>query len=237
MLQFLSKRGMARGVVVAAVPVMLCALAACDDAYGRDKNPATRLVAPTEVKVESTQTEVTAPVSIEVFAPESGSNAGDAGIGWLVDMEVDFPPGIKKTGFSGFQLTGPGGHANIPPFPRPGVLGRDESFPGLIVFCSTSTLGAGANLAGLFNITGLTNRDVSETELWATWIVAGPACGTGGPTTLWVAVASDLNHNGIYDDAPDAVPDLDHNGVIDGRDLQLLGIASNLVTIQFKLHP
>jgi hypothetical protein len=32
------------------------------------------------------------PVSIEVFAPGDGDNAGIHGIGWFVDIEVDFPP-------------------------------------------------------------------------------------------------------------------------------------------------
>src|SRR5580765_4633342 len=58
------------------------------------------------------------PVRIEVFAPERGANAGASGFGWFVDMEVDFlGMNLHQAGFSGLQLTGPGVHSNIPPFP------------------------------------------------------------------------------------------------------------------------
>src|SRR5919108_5062943 len=54
------------------------------------------------------------PVEIVVFAPGPGDNAGIHGIGWFVDMEIDFPPdSLEATGFNGFQLTGP------PPRQRP----------------------------------------------------------------------------------------------------------------------
>src|SRR4051812_45324342 len=58
------------------------------------------------------------PVGIEVFAPESGDRAGLGSVGFLVDMEVTFKHAtLEQTGFTGLQLTGPGGHTNIPPFP------------------------------------------------------------------------------------------------------------------------
>ena len=113
------------------------------------------------------------PVRIEVFAPERGANAGASGFGWFVDMEVDFlGKNLHQAGFSGLQLTGPGVHNNVPPFPGKFSTGQDDRMPGLVVLTSTTnnTLpgfsGPGTNLAGLFNLTGITNRDKKETELW-----------------------------------------------------------------------
>ena len=183
------------------------------------------------------------PVRIEVFAPERGANAGANGFGWFVDMEVDFlRMNLHQAGFSGLQLTGPMAHNNIPPFPGKFSTGQDDRMPGLVVLTSTTnnTLpgfsGPGTNLANLFNITGITNRDNKETELWDTWIVGAAIAGQNVDTTLTVAVIDDLNHDGIYNDAPDVVPDLNNDGRIDAKDLKLLGVASNIVTVPFRIN-
>src|SRR6516225_8886036 len=185
------------------------------------------------------------PVRIEVFAPERGANAGANGFGWFVDMEVDFlRQNLQQAGFSGLQLTGPGVHNNVPPFPGLFSPGRDDRLPGLVVLTSTTVgpdvnpafSGPGTNLANLFNITGITNRDDKETELWDTWIVGAAIAGKDVDTTLTVAVVDDLNHDGIYNDAPNVVPDLNHDGVVDAQDLELLGVASNIVTVPFRIN-
>jgi hypothetical protein len=183
------------------------------------------------------------PVRIEVFAPERGANAGAGGFGWFVDMEVDFlGKNLQQAGFSGLQLTGPGVHNNVPPFPGAFSTGRDDRMPGLVVLTSTTnnTLpgfsGPGTNLANLFNLTGITNRDSKETELWDTWIVGAAIAGQNVNTTLTVAVIKDLNHDGIFNDAPNVVPDLNNDGRIDARDLKLLGVASNIVTVPFRIN-
>jgi hypothetical protein len=183
------------------------------------------------------------PVRIEVFAPERGANAGAAGFGWFVDMEVDFlGMNLHQAGFSGLQLTGPLGHNNVPPFPGRFSTGQDDRMPGLVVLTSTTndTLpgfsGPGTNLANLFNLTGITNRDAKETELWDTWIVGAAIAGQNVNTTLTVAVIDDLNHDGIFNDAPNVVPDLNHDGRIDAADLKLLGVASNIVTVPFRIN-
>ncbi len=183
------------------------------------------------------------PVRIEVFAPERGSNAGASGFGWFVDMEVDFlGMNLHQAGFSGLQLTGPGVHNNVPPFPGAFSTGQDDRLPGLVVLTSTTnnTLpgfsGPGTNLANLFNLTGITNRDSKETELWDTWIVGAPIAGQNVDTTLTVAVIDDLNHDGIFNDAPNVVTDLNHDGRIDANDLKLLGVASNIVTVPFRIN-
>jgi hypothetical protein len=95
--------------------------------------------------------------------------------------------------------------------------------------------GPGTNLANLFNLTGVTNRNARETELWDTWIVGAPILGKDVDTTLTVAVIDDLNHNGIFDDAPDVVTDANHDGRINAADLTALGVASNIKTIHFHL--
>jgi len=185
------------------------------------------------------------PVRIEVFAPERGANAGANGFGWFVDMEVDFLGiNLKQAGFSGLQLTGPAGHNNVPPFPGLFSPGKDDRLPGLVVLTSTTIgsnvnpafSGPGTNLANLFNLTGITNRDSKETELWDTWIVGAPIAGQNVDTTLTVAIIDDLNHDGIFSDAPNVVPDLNNDGRIDANDLKLLGVASNIVTVPFRIN-
>jgi hypothetical protein len=183
------------------------------------------------------------PVRIEVFAPERGANAGANGFGWFVDMEVDFlGMNLHQAGFSGLQLTGPGVHNNVLPFPGAFSTGQDDRMPGLVVLTSTTnnTLpgfsGPGTNLANLFNLTGITNRDSKETELWDTWIVGAPIAGQNVDTTLTVAVIDDINHDGIFNDAPNVVPDVNHDGRIDAADLKLLGVASNIVTVPFRIN-
>jgi hypothetical protein len=185
------------------------------------------------------------PVKIEVFAPERHSNAGAGGFGWFVDMEVDFlGKNLHQAGFSGLQTTGPGAHNNVAPFPGTFSPGRDDRLPGLVVLTSTTQgsnvdpafSGPGTNLANLFNLTGITNRDDKETELWDTWIVAKPIAGQDVDSMLTVAVIDDLNHDGVYNDAPDVVPDLNHDGLIDAQDLERMGVASNIVTVPFRIN-
>ena len=96
--------------------------------------------------------------------------------------------------------------------------------------------GPGTNLANLFNLTGVTNRDKHGTELWDTWIVGAPIAGQDVDTTLTVAVVDDLNHNGIYDDAPDVVTDQNGDGRIDLLDLKAIGVASNIETVKFHIN-
>ena len=183
------------------------------------------------------------PVEVEVFAPERGDNAGAQGFGWFVDMELTFHgKNLHQTGFNGLQLTGPGVHNNAPPFPGAFSPGQDDRTPGLVVLTSTTNntiagfSGPGTNLANLFNLSGITNRTSRETELWDTWIVGAPIAGQNVNTTLTVAVVDDLNHDGIYNDAPSVVNDINKDGKIDAKDLKSLGVASNIVTVPFRIN-
>jgi hypothetical protein len=222
-----------RIVMAAAVAVVIGATVAVTSAVNAGTSSASSTGASQRAK----------PVRIEVFAPERGANAGASGFGWFVDMEVDFfGRNLQQAGFTGLQLTGPGVHTNVPPFPGAFSTGRDDRMPGLVVLTSTTNnnrpgfSGPGTNLANLFNLTGITNRDSKETELWDTWIVGAAIAGQNVNTTLTVAVIDDLNHDGIYNDAPNVVPDLNNDGRIDAEDLKLLGVASNIVTVPFRIN-
>ena len=236
----LSRPARSARALVTAAPMMLALLVstACRD----DKNPTGNDNSPATADVTQSNGRARAlgrnPVGIEVFAPETGDRAGIGSLGFLVDMEVTFKhANLEHTGFTGLQLTGPGGHANILPFPGLAAPGHDDRFPGLIVLLSTTKIGAGScqNLAGLFNITGVTNRNDPETELWATWIVGAAGFGHNVDSKLAVAVARDINGDGIYNDAPDVIPDSNGDGVCDERDVRAFGIDSDVETADFSI--
>ena len=179
------------------------------------------------------------PVEIKMFAPGNGDHAGIGGRGWFVDLAIVYDKTIAGTGFTGEQLTGPGVHNNVPPMPGTFSAGVDDRLPNLIVLANTSTVGAGScqNLANLFNLTGVTNVDPMETEIWDTWIVGAPNFGVNTASTILVAVAADLNGDGIYNDAPAVVPDADGDGVCTKKDLKAFGLASNIAQAKFFINP
>ena len=183
------------------------------------------------------------PVDVTVLAPRPGSQAGISGSGWFIDLAIDFPTtDLASTGFTGLQLTGPAGHNNIPPAPGAFGTGDDDRFPGLVVLTSTTSSvlpgfsGPGTNLAGLFNLTGVTGLSDEGIELSDTWLVGAPVAGSGVDSVLTVAVVDDLDRNGIYDDAPDVVTDANGDGRVDRRDLQALGVASDIVRVPFHVN-
>lgn len=176
---------------------------------------------------------------IKMLAPENGHRVGIGGFGWFIDLEIEFDLPLERTGFSGFQLTGPGAHNNIGPMPGVFSPGKDDRLPGLIVLVSTATIGAQScqNVANLFNLTGVTHREAERTELWDTWIVGAPNFGVNTPSTVHVALAADKNLDGIYNDAPGVVPDADGNGVCDDKDLKAFGLGSNIRKATFFINP
>jgi hypothetical protein len=109
----------------------------------------------------------------------------------------------------------------------------------LVVLLSTTIVGAGPgqNIANLFNLTGVTDLSDDETELWDTWIVGAPNFGVNTESTVYVAVVDDLDGNGIFDDAPDVVPDTDADGDVDARDLKAIGLASRVEKATFFINP
>jgi hypothetical protein len=173
-------------------------------------------------------------VNLTVLSPRAGDVAGKESKGFFVDLALRYPS-LAASG-AGFQLTGPTAHQNQAPFPGAFAAGADEKLPGLIVLLSTATIGArsGQNLANLFNLTGFTNQKTNE--IWDTWIVGAASFGRNVKTVLRVAVAADKNKDGIYNDAPAAVPDANRDGRINAVDLTAYGIASKIVAVPFEIR-
>jgi hypothetical protein len=157
--------------------------------------------------------------NIHLFTPTSGDHAGIGGTGFFVDLKADMNLPLARSGFGG---QGPATGA-----------GKDKRFPSLIAVLSTAKAGPGKNLAGLFDVVGVTDQSADKTQLWATWQAAKPNFGTGA-STLTVAIADDTDHNGVLDDAPDTVPDADHDGDVDQKDLQAIG-ATSIKSVDFTI--
>ena len=177
-------------------------------------------------------------INIELFAPAKGDSVGIGGRGWFVDIAVQYEGDLESTGFTDFQITGPGPHNNVAPFPGTFSPGTDDKLPGVIVLLSTTTIGGGScqNLANLFNLTGVTNLSEDGTEIWDTWIVGAPLFGVDTKSKVYIAVADDLNNDGVYNDAPDVVPDSNNDGKCNARDLKAYGIASNIAKSRFYIN-
>ena len=146
---------------------------------------------------------------------------------------------LEQTGFSTFQLTGPMAHNNIAPFPGTFSAGTDDRLPGLIVMLSTTSVGAMScqNIANLFHLTGVSNVTEDEIEIWDTWLIGAPNFGVNTDSKIYVAVAADTNGDGVYNDAPNVVPDSNGDGVCDAKDLRALGLASNIAKARFFINP
>jgi len=172
-------------------------------------------------------------VDVEILAPERADLVGVENAGFVVDLALRFPS-FDAAGFSGTQLTGPAGHADIPPAPGGFGPGADDKVPGLVVLLSGAEAGPGQNLAGVFNLTTVGDRGEESVTIHDTWLVGAAAFGSGR-TTLTVAVVADLDGNGVYDDAPDVVEDADGDGDVDRRDLTELGVASDVETVRFAI--
>jgi hypothetical protein len=157
---------------------------------------------------------------IHLFTPTSGDRAGLESKGFFIDLKADMNVPLARSGFGGQG-------------PAPGI-GQDKRFPSLIVMLSTTKAGAGKNLAGLFDIVGVTDSSADKTQLWATWQAGKPNFGTGA-STVYVALASDTNHDGILNDAPNEVPDSDHDGDVDEADLQAVG-ATSIKAVDFTIN-
>lgn len=177
-------------------------------------------------------------INIELFAPAKGDSVGIGGKGWFVDIAVQYEGDLDTTGFTDFQITGPGPHNDVAPFPGTFSPGADERLPGVIVLLSTTTIGGGScqNLANLFNLTGVTNLTEDDTEIWDTWIVGAPLFGVGTQSKVYIAVADDINNDGVYNDAPDIVPDSNNDGKCNSSDLNAYGIASNIAKSRFYIN-
>jgi hypothetical protein len=227
-------RGWRKMLLVSACSVSLVALG-CQDGNDPAEGSArhqSRMAAASHVRTNE------APVDIEMFAPGDGDRAGVNGVGWFVDIDLEFDGGLAGTGFVKNQLTGPGIHENAAPFPGTFTPGKDDAFGGLVVLISTTTVGAGScqNVADLFNITGPTVVTPELTEIWDTWIITAPNFGTHTPSQIFVAEVRDLNGDGIHNDAPNVVPDANSDGQCNEGDLKALGLDSKVVQAHFFIN-
>jgi len=177
-------------------------------------------------------------IEIELFAPAKGDRVGVDGRGWFVDLAIQFEGKLENTGFTTNQITGPGQHNNVAPFPGTFSPGTDDRFPGLIVLLSTTTIGTGScqNLANLFNLTGVTNVTKDEVEIWDTWIVGAPLFGQATKSKLFVAIAADKNNDGVFNDAPSSIPDVNNDGKCNKRDIRAYGVASKIKKSAFYIN-
>lgn len=66
---------------------------------------------------------------IKMFAPENVHRVGIGGFGWFIDLEIEFDLPLERTGFTGFQLTGPGAHNNVGPIPACSRPARTTACP------------------------------------------------------------------------------------------------------------
>lgn len=178
-------------------------------------------------------------IEVKMFAPNNRDHVGLGGRGWFVDLAISYDHPLSETGFSDFQLTGPGVHNNVAPMPGTFSPGTDDRLPGLIVLIDTTSGGAKScqNIANLFNLTGVTDLKEDSTELWDTWLVGAPNFGVNTESTILVAVAADLNGDGIFNDAPAVIPDANGDGVCDRSDLKAFGLASNIEKARFFINP
>jgi hypothetical protein len=164
-------------------------------------------------------------VDLEVLSPKNNDLAGSLGRGFFIDLRATFHTNLAATGTA--IRTAP-----------PGPAGAAAEFPGLVVLLSTTKAGAGPgqNLANLFNIMGVTDRDAAlsrETEIAATWVIAAAKFGDADTLTnshLVVAV--------VEGPAPNVVTDVNGDGVIDEKDLELMGfhIISDVVKRHFTVN-
>lgn len=171
---------------------------------------------------------------IKVFAPEKDYVAGLGSRAFLVDLAIEFKGNLASTGVTP-ELTGPGPMQNVGPFPGTFGFGANaDHFPGLVVLLSSTTSGAGRNLANLFNITTVTNQSADGTEVWSTWIVGAPGAfgkvGEKTPSRLFVAVVEGL--------APNEVIDMNGDGKYDKKDIKLMGhkVISNTPKVDFIVN-
>jgi len=156
---------------------------------------------------------------IHLFTPTSGDVSGLDSKGFFIDLKADLNVPLDRSGFGGQG-------------PAPGA-GKDSRNQSLIVLMSTAKAGAGQNLAGLFDVVGVTDQSASKTQIWATWQAGKPNFGSG-PSTVTVALAGDRNGDGVLNDAPDKVADADGDGDVDQKDLQAIG-ATSIKSVDFTI--
>lgn len=164
------------------------------------------------------------------------------GSGWEVDLKIDFGAHQTNNRFTHYLENAPDSQhrvsadqSKVGPMPGRFIPGQNERLPGLIVLMSAAAVDTGAclNMAGLFDLSGITVLSDAEDRIWDTWIVGAPSFEVESPGTLFVAVANDLDGDGIFNDAPSTVPDVNGDGICTQIDLAAFGVASNIEQVLY----
>src|SRR5262249_51545081 len=206
--------------------VLTCLLSSCigqSDSAPGSNHTALGSASPTAARLADDVTDSGGGANLHVFVPKNGDRAGVGSRAFLVDLVARIDGDLAATGATP-ALSGPGAHANTAPLPGSTGAGHNPEFPSLVTLLSArgpaATFGPGKNLANLFNIVAVTNRESDRTEIWSTWIIGRPnVFGTVGKdtdTTVFIAVVDGT--------APDDIVDENNDGVFDEKDLEAMGI-------------
>jgi hypothetical protein len=179
----------------------------------------TALVSTTKVSADDEH----APIIVTVFSPGQGDHAGVSGAGFVIDISLD----AARPADNGYLSAAKG---YMPYFNDPSSStfhpGADPGAPGLVVLLSTTEnipgtlfVGPGTNLAGLFQINGVSKaNDGTIAETWNTWQVGKAIAGSGIHSILTVFV--------VKGKAPAA---------IHGNPENQYGLISNIIHIPFMI--
>jgi hypothetical protein len=179
-----------RVVLGAGTGVLLLAVAACGSQYAPSTGGTGHSGATTAAAAANDK-----PVTVKVFAPGDGDQAGTAGKGYVVDLSLDATSPSDNGSLSAANGYKPYFGSPTSPAFHPGP---DLGAPGLVVLLSTTQAKAGTpfkgpntNLAGLFQINGIAKvNSGSIAETWNTWLVGKAIAGAGVQSTLTVFVVS-----------------------------------------------
>lgn len=203
------------------------------------------------------------PVKLKVAIPADGDIAGYDARAYIVAASVQFPGVLSTTGLgqginpaSGnpttvAELTGPGAHQQLPPFPGNfTATANSDHFPGFVIWQDTFRGNARVatptpdvykdplldvkNVAGLFEITTVINQTTKGTKVWTDWIQGG----SGNFGRINEVTETNMVVTMVEGQAPNAIVDANSDGVFDENDLTAMGykVISNTVKIKFFIN-
>lgn len=203
------------------------------------------------------------PVKLKVAIPADGDIAGYDARAYIVAASVQFPGDLSTTGLgqgtnpaSGnpttvAELTGPGAHQQLPPFPGNfTATANSDHFPGFVIWQDTFRGNARVatptpdvykdplldvkNVAGLFEITTVINQTTKGTKVWTDWIQGG----SGNFGRIDEVTETNMVVTMVEGQAPNAIVDANSDGVFDENDLTAMGynVISNTVKVKFFVN-
>lgn len=203
------------------------------------------------------------PVRLEVPIPSPGDIGGYDARAYIVAASVQFPGDLSTTGLGQgvnritgnpttvAELTGPGAHQQLPPFPGDfTATANSDHFPGFVLWQDTFRGNARVlgnppdvykdplldvkNVAGLFEITTVINQTTKGTKVWTDWIQGG----SGNFGRINEVTETNMVVTMVEGQAPNAIVDANNDGVFDENDLTAMGykVISNTVKIKFYVN-